>query len=131
MLLFLVLLVPFMLYILWLERGRGYVQSQLDNSLLPTAETLLQHPAPLPMFVDAIIPSPGSAIASSEIVCVSLLPVRLSPDGDSSNDSLRNAVVGVEIYVIDRLLPRDTINVSLLVSLTITANERLTVRVVS
>lgn len=129
MLLFLVLLVPFMLYILWLERGRGYVQSQLDNSLIPTAETLLQHPAPLPMFVDAIIPSPGSAIASPQNVCVSLLPGGLTPDGDSSNDSLRNAVGSLEIFVNDSRLPRDIINVSMLGILTMTDDGRLTGRV--
>ena len=65
---------------------------QADPSLLPTAQYLAQNPIPLPDFVADIDPPPGSVVAPSSEICVTLYTGAIFEKGDTAG-SLNNQLV--------------------------------------
>lgn len=96
-------------YPLWLNVGS--VQTQLDEQFSPTAEYILAHPPPTPVFIDAINPPIGSRLEGSEEICVAVLPGGMSDTGDSSGATDRNVASSLRIRLNGQLLPVDTVRV--------------------
>ncbi len=50
----------------------GNIKPSLDAQLVPTAQALMQNPAPIPSYIWGILPEPGSVIESEERVCLTI-----------------------------------------------------------
>src|SRR5437868_6748114 len=75
----------------------------LSSPLIPTAQFLLQHPQPVPAFIDVIAPSIASTITSSTQICVAFLPPMLSKEHVSDEDDtiIRNFVLDNTEFVLN------------------------------
>jgi hypothetical protein len=73
--------------------------------LIPTAQYLVQNPVLLPDFIKAISPSPGSILAGSSEVCVTLYTGAILERGDTGG-SLRTQILNnTEFLINNQKLP--------------------------
>jgi hypothetical protein len=55
----------------------GNIKPSLDAQFMPTAQALIENPAPIPSFIWGILPEPGSIIEREERICITIDAPRL------------------------------------------------------
>lgn len=78
---------------------------QNDPALIPTAQYLVQNPIPLPYFVKAVNPAPGSIVAPSSEICVTLYTGGILEKGDTGESLQKQILANTQFLINNQNLP--------------------------